>query len=86
MRKLLKELNLSTSPALNPVLDLASKVQRYRKERMGRGGKVTRSTVLYALATLDPKIRAAVFPSPEAWSRFVEQELELKAFESGSAS
>lgn len=85
MLKRLTELGLQPSPDLGPVLELAAAAQSYRKERSGRTGRVTRSTLLYALARLHPEIREAVFADQEHWQKYV-LELDLADFESRSAT
>jgi hypothetical protein len=85
MLKRLYELGLQPSPELGPVLELAAAAQNYRKERSGRTGRVTRSTLLYALARIHPEIREAVFADQEHWQKYV-LELDLAEFESRSAT
>lgn len=83
MQKLLSRLKLTASPDLDPVIALAAEVQAYRKEHLGRGGKVTRTTLLYALGRVHAEIRNAVFPDTGTWQRFVS-DIGLESFETGS--
>lgn len=77
LREQLEALGLAAGPALGPVFELVARVQSVRQR-----SRVTRSSLLYALARLHPEIRAAVFVPPEAWPKYVER-LGLRSFETG---